>query len=183
MKKTLMILVLICVIAGCKSKKIKLTDTDVINVVDFIEFFPDIKLPYQIDDSVLIRKETDSTTIGYKILTQFIPDTVISKQFEHDTKLKIYPLGKVSVKKYETYLFFKVVGSAKKAGFIAAFNNKNEFYSGDAAGCSRQGSINITGWINGQEIHRVTNCTEEKSERRVIRSKKCLHIECRSKKF
>lgn len=130
MKKTLIIFLLFFLIISCKNKKIKLADNDTVEIADFIEFFPEIKLPFQIDDTVLMRKETDSSTIGYKIFTQFITDSVITRQFAQEPKLKIYPLGRVSIKNLETYLFLKTISSSKKAVFVIALNNDNKFIAG-----------------------------------------------------
>jgi hypothetical protein len=77
-----------------------------------------------------MRKETDSSLIGYKIFTQFVPDTVLSRQFGTDTKLKIYPLGRVAIKKFETYLFVKAISATKKAGYVIALDNANKFITG-----------------------------------------------------
>ncbi len=130
MKKTLIIFLLLFLIVSCKNKKIKLADNDTVEIADFVEFFPEIKLPFQIDDTLLMRKETDSSTIGYKIFTQFIPDSVITRQFAQESKLKIYPLGRVSIKKLETYLFLKTISSSKKAVFVIALSNNNKFIAG-----------------------------------------------------
>jgi hypothetical protein len=130
MKKTLIIFLLLFLIVSCKSKKTTLADNDTVEIADFVEFFPEIKLPFQIDDTLLMRKETDSSTIGYKIFTQFIPDSVIIRQLAQESKLKIYPLGRVSIKKFETYLFLKTISSSKKAVFIIALNNDNKFIAG-----------------------------------------------------
>lgn len=127
MKKFLIFALIAFVIAGCKTKKTKLADDDTVAITDFVDFFPDIKLPFKVDDSTLLAKETDSATIGYKIFTQFIPDTVITKQFGRNSTPKIYPLGKVAIKKYETYLFLKAITSGKKVGYIVALNKDNTF--------------------------------------------------------
>lgn len=130
MKKTLMIFLLILFITGCKNKKIKLAENAKVEIADFVEFFPEIKLPFQTDDSLLFRKETDSLTIGYKIFTQFIPDSVLTMRFEKEMKIKIYPLGRVALKKAETYLFLKVTSPSKKAVFVIALDNENKFIAG-----------------------------------------------------
>ncbi len=110
----------------CKGKKTKLAATDAVTIEDFIEFFPATNLPYQITDSLLNKKETDSALIEYNVFNQFVPDSVITAQFG---KLKpaIYALGKVSLKKAETYLFVKAVTPAHKTGLILAFDKDQKF--------------------------------------------------------
>lgn len=127
MKRFFLLFLIAVVFVGCKTKKTKLADDDTVAIVDFVDFFPDIKLPFKLDDSTLLVKETDSATIGYKIFTQFIPDTVITKQFGRGVVPKIYPLGKVAIKKYETYLFLKAVTANKKVGYIVALDRDNTF--------------------------------------------------------
>ena len=80
--------------SGCKSKKVSLSGDEPVEVSDFIEFFPDTKLPFQVADSTLLKKEKDSLLISYKVFTQFVPDSILSKVFGKGVKPKIYPLGK-----------------------------------------------------------------------------------------
>lgn len=129
MNKILVFLLLVSLIASCKSKKTKLADEDEVEIEGFIEFFPDLNLPYQLTDSIVTRKPTDSSTIGYKIFTQFVPDSVITKQFGTKVKPMIYPLGKSVVEDYETYLFIKAVAASKKVGYILAFDKDSKFVS------------------------------------------------------
>ena len=130
MKKLMALLLFAFLLQDCRNKKTKLADEDTVAINEFIEFFEDIKLPFEINDKVLSRKETDSATIGYKIFTQFVPDSILIKQFGKTVKPKIYPLGKVAIKKFETYLFLKAVTPARKAGFILAFDADDEFIAG-----------------------------------------------------
>jgi hypothetical protein len=127
MKKFLILLLLPLLFVQCKNKKTKLTDDDTVEVQDFVDFFPDVKLPYEVSESLLDRKETDSASIGYKIFTQFVPDTVITKQFGKNVKPQLYPLGKAVLKKSETYLFVKAVSPSKKVGYILALDKQNKF--------------------------------------------------------
>ncbi|MEO6288906.1 MAG: hypothetical protein ABIO76_03230 [Ginsengibacter sp.] len=127
MKKISIVFILFVLIVGCGNKKIKLADNDKVEITDFVEFFPEVALPFKVDNAGLSRSETDSSSIGYKIFTQFIPDSVLRKEFGQDTKLKIYPLGRVAIEKFETYLFIKVISSSKKVGYVMAFNNDNKY--------------------------------------------------------
>lgn len=100
---------------------------DPVEVKDFIEFFQTVSLPFQVADSILPKKEKDSLLISYKVFTQFVPDSIMTKFFGKGAKPKIYPLGKVEVEKAETYLFVKTVTASKRSVFILAFNKQNEF--------------------------------------------------------
>ena len=127
MKKLLLLLLLPLVFAGCKGKKTKLADDDTVSIADFVDFFPDTKLPFFVADSLLSRKETDSSIIGNRIFLQFIPDSVLSRQFGAGAKPRLYPLGKVKIKKQETYLFLKASTPAKSGAFVIALDKDNNF--------------------------------------------------------
>jgi hypothetical protein len=118
-------------LAGCKSKKKpSLAGDEPVEVNDFIDFFPEKNIPYQFDDTTLIKKEKDSLLISYKVFTQFIPDSFIIKVFGKTTKPKIYPLGKIKVSGAENYLFVKAIAGDKKTSFVFAFDKKDQFMDG-----------------------------------------------------
>ena len=123
---TLTVIVLLLVLcAGCKGKKTMLEHSDTVD--DFIELFPESRLPFEVTDVMLNKKETDtSINIEWTDFTRFVPDSVLVQQFG---KLKpvIYPLGKAILKNAETYLFVKAVTAAKKTGFILAFDKNKKF--------------------------------------------------------
>ena len=125
-------LILSClVILSChKRKKPSLSGDEPVDISDFIEFFQEVKLPFQFDDAALLKKDNDSLRISYKVFTQFVPDTVISKIFGKGVKPKFYQMGKVTVPKQETYLFAKAVSADKKIVFIAGFDKKQQFLAG-----------------------------------------------------
>lgn len=127
MKKLLVIILPTLFLFSCKEKKTTLLDDDIVTVKEFIDFFPKIEWPFLLTDSSLMKKEKDSGTIGYKILTGFVPDTVINRQFGKKAKPKFYSLGRASVKEGETYLFVKAATTTKKAGYILVFDKDNKF--------------------------------------------------------
>jgi hypothetical protein len=126
MKKLLLLFVLPLLFAGCKGKKTKLTDDETVGITDFVDAFPDIKLPYFVADSTMKQKLSDSAVIGNKIFAQFVPDSVLSKDFG-TAKPKIYPLGKVQMKKSDTYLFVRAATTAKNAAYLMALDKDNKF--------------------------------------------------------
>ena len=97
-------------------------------MADFIEFFPETKLPFRVADSNLLKKETDtSLRIGSRIFTRFIPDSILQKDFGKNARPVITALGKVQEKGKETYLFAKAVAGSKRVAYLACFNRKDEF--------------------------------------------------------
>ncbi len=127
-RKYLVVVLVLVIIAGCKQKKKpSLAGEDPVEVSDFIEFFEPLKLPYIAADSILSKKEKDSLLIGYKVFTQFVPDSILTKVYAKGVKPKIYPLGKVEVAGGETYLFVKTVTADKKAVLLLSFDKKQQF--------------------------------------------------------
>ena len=105
-RRYIICLVVLALIAGCKKKKpVSLAGDDPVEVSDFIAFFQPVILPFQYADSSLqkTKKENDSLLISYKIFTQFVPDSVLSKVYGKGAKPKIYAMGKAEVPKAETY--------------------------------------------------------------------------------
>ena len=119
------LLFLVILLAACKSKKVSLAGDEPVEVGDFIDFFPDTKLPYIVADSNLLKKEKDSLLISYTVFTQFVPDTILYKIFGKNAKPKIYPMGKA--KGDETYLFAKALAGDKRTALVLSFDKTNQF--------------------------------------------------------
>jgi len=124
-------LLVLCVLAwiamGCKDKKkTSLTGEEPVEVADFIEFFPEANLPVLIADTTLSRKISDSLLIAYSVFTQFVPDSVLKKDF-NKLKPKIYPLGRVKEKGRETYLFVKAIQGTKRLAYLVTFDNNDKY--------------------------------------------------------
>ena len=133
MKKFCCILpLLLLLLAGCKNKKTSLTDGEQVTIQDFIEFFPESKLPVRIADTSLLRKITppDTATIGNKVFSQFIPDSLVGADFGKSAKPKIYPIGRVKEKGKETYLFVKAIAGAKRAAYLLCFSDDDQYLGG-----------------------------------------------------
>ncbi len=130
MKKYLFFLPLLLLLGACKNKKTSLTDDDKVTISDFIEFFPEINTPVRIADTSLLKKTADSALIGYKIFTQFVPDSLLSRDFGKEAHPKLYPLGRVKEKGKEDYLFVKAMGTNKRAAYLLCFSDDHKFLQG-----------------------------------------------------
>lgn len=126
-KRCIFFIVIIVSLAGCKKKKASMTGEEPVEVGDFIEAFEPLTLPFKIADTLVNKKDKDSTIIGYKIFTQFVPDSIFSKAFGKDVKPKIYPIGKTGPDKKETYLLAKAVQGSKKIAYLICFDKENKF--------------------------------------------------------
>jgi hypothetical protein len=128
MNRILLVLCLAGVImAGCADKeKVSMTGEEPVTVEEFIQFFPEIMLPFTLADTSLRKKTGDSSLIAYKVFTQFIPDSIITKEFGK-VKPKIYRLGRVKERNRETYLFVKAISSTKRVGYLITFGKNNQY--------------------------------------------------------
>jgi len=109
---------------ACKSKPSANGD-EPIDIDDFVAMFPEKKLPYSLADADLGKKKSDSGSISYKVLSQFIADSTLNKHFGKNTKAKFNPLARISTKKAETYLIFETL--AKKSAYLLAFDKNDQF--------------------------------------------------------
>jgi len=126
-KRCVFLIVILALLAGCKKKKASMTGDEPVEVSDFIEVFEPLNLPFKVADTLVNKKDKDSTIISYKIFTQFIPDSIFSKAFGKNVKPKIYPIGKAGLDKSETYLLAKAVQGNKKIVYLICFDKDNKF--------------------------------------------------------
>ena len=149
MKKYLLLVVLPALLFSCKSKKVSLAENDdKVDTHDFVEFFQPLRLPYQVTDTLLRRKEPETSIIHYKLFTRLIPDTVLTRYFGKENKPRLYAIGKIKVPDNETYLFIKATTKDRKALYILCFDKKNRFavarpilYSDNEPGISGQAGM------------------------------------------
>jgi hypothetical protein len=127
MKQYLFFLAFPVLLLACQGKKKSPAESEKVDLKDFIGFFQPVKLPFLLTDDSLRKKETDSMAISYKIFSQFIDDTVVTKYFGKGVKPKLYPLGKVKADKKETYLFLKAITSFKKIAYVICFDRSGKF--------------------------------------------------------
>lgn len=126
MRYLLVLLSVVLISASCKQKKTALKDDESVESQEFLEFFEERELPVTIADTVLTRKETDSMTIGYKIFTQFVPDSVLTKDFGKNQP-KLYSLGRVVDNEEEHFLMVKAVSGNKRAAYLLAFDKAYQY--------------------------------------------------------
>lgn len=128
MSKYLLLIVLPAVLFSCKSKKVSLAVNDEkVNISDFLEFFQPMKLPFQVTDTILKRREPETSVIHYKLFTRLIPDTILTRLFGKDQHPRLYAIGKVSVPGAENYLFVKGTIRDRRALYVLCFDKKNRF--------------------------------------------------------
>ena len=127
MKKNHFCLLLILLLFACKNKKTSLTDDATVTVTDFIEFFPQVQLPFFVSDSMLIKKPSDSMIIGKNNFAKFIPDSIYRKDFGRGVTPKMYAIGRAVEKGKEQYLFVKAVSGSKRVVYLVTFSKDDHF--------------------------------------------------------
>jgi hypothetical protein len=127
MNKYLLAFCTILFLFACKDKKKSLQDGEIVTAADFIDFFPEKTLPFQVADSALDNKPNDSLLIGTKTAEQFIPDSIFANDFGKTANPKLYALGKAVEKKKEKYLFIAAIAGSKRVAYLACFNNEDKF--------------------------------------------------------
>ena len=132
MAKNLLSLVFLCWLFSCRQKPLTLADNEKVDVQDFIAFFQPLHLPFFFADTLLLREEPDSLRIGPKIFRQFVPDSVLGRQFGKNHSLRLYPAGKAGTKNEETFLFIKALAPAKKVLYLACFDKSGVFLAAKA---------------------------------------------------
>lgn len=116
------IIVIVCVLAfACKDKKSSLTGNQQIDLKDFYDAYPELKLPFTVSDTTM-KKVADTAVVSYAVFAQFIPDTLLMPVFGKDKKLVIQPIGKIEVKDKETYLATLVSSKSKSAIYLLVFD-------------------------------------------------------------
>lgn len=102
---------------------------DPVEPKDFIAFFQPLKLPFYYADSSLqqSKKENDSLLISYKVFTQIIPDTVLSKLYGKGAKPRIYAIGKSTGPNNEIFLLVKAIMGSKKAVLVLGFDKEKNY--------------------------------------------------------
>jgi len=139
--------------AGCsgKSKK-KMTGDEEITARDFVEFFDEVKLPITLTDSILEKKNNDSSLISNAVFKQFVPDSIIQGVYGK-AEPKIYAYGRFRNKEEETYLLIKTRSSkpAVNAMYVLAFSPKDSFSAGKLllTDAKKNDEINLVGIDKG----------------------------------
>jgi hypothetical protein len=113
---------------GCGDEKSSLSGDAPVDKADFVDAFPDLKLPKTIYDTGLARIG-DTTTISYAVFTQFVPDSAFRAIITDNKKGIIKPVGKIKSAD-ELYLLAKLVQDKKYTLGVFVFDNDNKYLGG-----------------------------------------------------
>jgi hypothetical protein len=148
MFKYLLLIVLTVLLFSCKEKKVSLaTNDEKVNISDFLEFFQSMKIPYQVTDTILKRKEAEASVINSKLFSRFVPDSIIGRLFGKQQP-HLYAIGKIGVPKAENYVFVKAAAGSRRALYMLCFDKNDHFaaarpilYSDNESGVSGQATM------------------------------------------
>lgn len=128
------LLLLLLAVFSCKEKKPKeLADAD-LTAVDFITLAATLPYPVLVNDSVINRKEKDSSLINVETYKTFLPDSVYKQFYPKSKGLKLYLLGKVKDGEKGNYMLVKSIQGKNKGVQLLYFNEKAAYL----------GSMNVT---------------------------------------
>lgn len=121
------IIVMLALVA-CGNKKTSLSGDAPVKANDFVEAFPEMKLPTSIYDTSLARLG-DTTRISRAVLLQFVPDSAVQATIDADARTIIRPVGRIH-RDDETYLLVKTIHNKKTGLAVFVFNKENKFLAG-----------------------------------------------------
>jgi hypothetical protein len=127
MTRILSIVLSLLVLAACSRKKVSLSGEGPMDVEEFLMSFPELRLPYMVQDTSLARRPGDSLLIGKKVLSRFVPDSVYHKEFGKGVTPRMYALGRVEIEDGETYIFIKAMTNGKQAAYLLCFDKLDSF--------------------------------------------------------
>ncbi|MFN5423526.1 MAG: lipoprotein [bacterium] len=129
MRKIILIILYALVLASCSDKIKDINLDESVEISDFIESFPALKLPIQYGQKELLKKEKDSLFIKSSVVAKFIPDSIFKKPFGKTETIKFHRKGRYAAEETgEIYLFLTAEKKDKKAIYIIVFT-KEEIYS------------------------------------------------------
>ena len=128
MRKLLLLVALPMLLLACSSKKNP--GEEQVDIKDMMAYFPESKIPFQLGDTVLEKSHRDESYVPARVFNSFIPDSVWTSLLGKTAKPRIYPLGKVTVKGNETYLFVRLTTPVKKAVYVLAMDKELKFVAG-----------------------------------------------------
>ena len=127
MRPSVIVFICLSLLFSCGQKKANLATDESAPPDAFIASFPELTLPYTLTQSGLEKSPGDSFLINRKLMSRFVPDSVFKQDFRKSDKLKFHALGRVSVKKGETYLFVRASASGKSQAYLLIYDTDNQF--------------------------------------------------------
>lgn len=118
---------LILLFVACKAKQIDLSGNSPVKITELIQVFKPAKEGIQIADTNLLALE-DTIHIGYKLITQFVPDSIFTELYDNKVskQIQIHPVFAIKKEK-ETYLLINCHYKKEVDLIVVVFNEKNKY--------------------------------------------------------
>ncbi|HEX2630523.1 MAG TPA: hypothetical protein VHM26_15995 [Chitinophagaceae bacterium] len=128
-----LLILVICISCGSK-KKAPLTGDTISEAGDFVSFYPQATLPYTVETAKMLpqpkaaQQKLDSLLIPQQTFHQFIPDSVLQKDFPKQTGLKIYALARTTAQGGYSFLYTGVHDKKNvNVVYLSVFDKKNKY--------------------------------------------------------
>ncbi|SEW33588.1 hypothetical protein [Chitinophaga arvensicola] len=125
MKRFLLLLLAIGVLAACKSKKKAGSGNEPMTFEDFQALFTPGNLPYRLTPDTLQLKLADSLRLDTAAL-RFLTDTLPKGDFTKNEGVKFYPLQRISGSVVD-YVVVKAAGRSQSVGYLCFLDKKGKY--------------------------------------------------------
>jgi hypothetical protein len=122
------LLVSLVFLFACKQKNKALNGEAPVKVADVIAAYIPVTLPYEVADTN-VQKRGDTTSISYKVLSQFIPDSILTRftgTQKDKSKIRIHPAGRIE-KENGNYLLTNFTQNRKTTLAVFFFDKNNNY--------------------------------------------------------
>ena len=115
----------ILLFVACKHKQTDLSSDKPIKPNEFVAAFDVLENGFAANDSNILRL-ADTVSINHKLLSRFIPDTLINRLMNGDNKTTFHPVGRI-YKSADTYLLLLSIRNRKPITTVIVLDKKNTF--------------------------------------------------------
>lgn len=127
MRSAVLVLLILTIISSCRQRQANLATDESATPDVFITSFPALELPLSLSQSSIAKSPGDSFLINPKLLGNFVPDSVFRRDFRNNEKIRFHAIGRVSVKKGETYLFVRASSASRAQAYLLVYDKENMF--------------------------------------------------------
>lgn len=123
--------VLLLLVAGCKNHSQKLLSDEGLSLPDLLALAPELSYPILVTDSLLQKPGYDSMQLDHETFLKYLPDTLVQRIYPDKKELKLYVLGKATLKGNGTYLLIRSANGKKKQAIRLFYFSAQPAYLGN----------------------------------------------------
>jgi hypothetical protein len=125
MKRFLLLLLALGVLAACKSKKKPGSGDEPMTLEDFQALFTPGTLPYRLTADTLQLKMADSLSLDTAAM-RFLTDTLTRGDFSKTERVKYFPLQRIPGNTVD-YMVVKAAGNSQSVGYLCLLDKKGKY--------------------------------------------------------